>query len=993
VRLRAATLLAAIMVPTLAPAAGQGAAEPSPSVVEATGGNAGSPGAGTADVSASAEQAHEHGVRLLREHQIDAAIQALRQAVALDEKSALYLTDLGYAYLKQRHLVEAENAFKKAILLNPNRPHAYEHLEQSVTQQSQRWEKRQELLRILEQGIDVIKEPELRLRLELSRIRAERSFGLVERARGQIEELLREKKLPRAIEKQLRELRASIEQDKKARALRDWPEPSIDPRDQERLAQCAQTKDPERRKKALNMLTELTLEEPAWRAPRSLRAEILAEQGHYDEAVKEFTVLTRLAPSVASYHRQLGLLLAEHGGLLELERADEALKNALILEPEWSELEQIRQKLAARRYDPEATKRKASQSVPRPTDNAIRLYNEAEDSLDEEPRSPAAAKELVEQALRESPGYVEAAVLLFALTRHIPEATVTALWNDAAGMYALYQEFSRADPPAPRAELDSWLNRAIELGHVEGRLTRALNQKHQGDMALAELELTRYLALVSNQEEVEAVQLLRAELGDKRHDPRKDAILNARWRLEKDDPEGALRALDAPCRAAMEPERLLNLGIVYERLDKGPEALGCYELQLTKAEENEYRTRIGRRAARLLARGDAKLLAHPVAARLPQLAASEPAALWALARRALEAGAGGDAMRYVTRYLAEARADDRFVAAARELQQRLQSKELEQQQGRRRQARLLLGSVGTGLGLLGLVFYLVMFRGSTVARAIRRRPRLFPELARIVRELRHDVLKHRTSALELLQNEQTNIETLRSTMLEPIPTSTMVTEAYARLATRGRACGITLRRLAREPVFGGLVKDLLRAEAALTGKGDRQTILDVDARLRSRHSERLNQLMMLGPRCQLNAAELERWIAALGAEMAGPRQVWTVPALKMSDLNLWCPIEKAALLQIFANLLRNAEIAVGGVANPKIQVSLVSDLDFTGKPLVRLQIADNAPGELTEETVESQDPGRGLGIVRDTARDWNGQLVILPEGEPYRKSVGVQFAQ
>jgi C4-dicarboxylate-specific signal transduction histidine kinase len=229
-------------------------------------------------------------------------------------------------------------------------------------------------------------------------------------------------------------------------------------------------------------------------------------------------------------------------------------------------------------------------------------------------------------------------------------------------------------------------------------------------------------------------------------------------------------------------------------------------------------------------------------------------------------------------------------------------------------------------------------------------------------------------------------------MLEPIPASTVVAEAYARLAVFARAEGVTLRRLQREPVFGGLVKDLLAVERALEGSGDTSTILRLDERLRTIHRERLNQLCALGPRCQLDAASIQRWIAAVEAQLTGKQEPWTVPALEMSDLSLAFPIDEAALFQIFANLLRNAEAAASLAATPKILVSLGRETDFTGQPLVKLKVGDNAPGDLSEERLESQEPGRGLGIIRDTARDWHGRVVLSAESEPYRKSIGVQFA-
>jgi signal transduction histidine kinase len=258
--------------------------------------------------------------------------------------------------------------------------------------------------------------------------------------------------------------------------------------------------------------------------------------------------------------------------------------------------------------------------------------------------------------------------------------------------------------------------------------------------------------------------------------------------------------------------------------------------------------------------------------------------------------------------------------------------------------------------------------------------------------LRHDVIKHRTSALGLLAQTPDALPKIRSTILEPIPTSEVVAEAYIRLAAAARAEGVRLRRLAREPNFGRLAADLRAIERALREGTDVDKLLRLDERLRTLHRDGLQQLLSSGPRCHLDAVQIQAWIAALQAEFAGKKQAWTVPALQMSDLSLALPVDGAAVFQIFANLLRNAQAAVHGCEDPKLLVRVVRQTDPTGQAWVKLQIGDNAMGELSSEDIESQVPGRGLGIVRDTARDWNGHVVIAPESEPYRKTVGVEFA-
>jgi tetratricopeptide (TPR) repeat protein len=906
----------------------------------------------------------------------------------------LFVTDLGYAYLLNEQLSEAESAFKQGIALEPTRPHAYGHLVECILREPNRWEKRTELFGILEQGTIANSDRERRLKIEVARIRAEHGFGSVERAREHIEEALRSHP-PRLVEKQLLEIKASLAEDEKARALRDWPEPDLPAKARERFAVCETMSGSSRKKETLACLTELLAQYPAWRAPRRLRVKILTVQGHYDEAVKDLSTLSRLEPSEPAYFRQLGLLLAEHGGLLELERADVALHMALTLEPEWTELSDVRQRLAARRTESFSSAKQVQQPLPRPTENAQRLYEEAEASLGEGADGRAAALPLVEQALRESPTYVEAAALSYSLTRRVPEKTVEALWRDGARLLALYQECAHIEPAMPRAVLDRWLTRAIELGNVEARLTRALNQRARGDKPGAERELANYLALVGNREEIESVQLLRSELLDKPKSGAgvvREAILNARVRLLANDPEGALRQLDAPCRGSMESDRLLWLGIVYEHQGQVAQALSCYDFGLGQAPADATHVRLGSRLARLLARAEPQWLTSANTTKLAPLVSIEPAAEWALARSALETGKVETAKLHVARYLKAVAPDHRFASAARAMQQKLLASDRLQVERKRHRVQLGLAIAVSVLVLLGLVVYGVWFWGVTVARAVRQRPRLFPELRRVVGHLRHDVLKHRTSALELLAQDPSTLPKLRATLLEPVPVSAVLTEAYTQLRVAARAQGVTLRRLEREPVFGALLKDLRLVERSLDDMRHAPLIQRLDARLRTVHPDQLQRLLAQGPRFELDAVAIQRWIASLQAELTGRGQPWTVPALQMSDLTLPFPVDEGALFQVFANLLRNAQAAVKATAKPKILVRLLREADFAGRTWVKLQIGDNAEAELSDADLENRAPDRGLGIVRDTSRDWHGRIVIQRESSPYHKTLSVEFA-
>ena len=100
-------------------------------------------------------------------------------------------------------------------------------------------------------------------------------------------------------------------------------------------------------------------------------------------------------------------MLAAHGGALEAERADDALRHALTLEPGWTDLRELRDKLARRRA--------VGQRPPAPAARPFRRTSRA--ACISRPRSGfdvgdpmGLGRELLEQALADSPGFVAAAV-------------------------------------------------------------------------------------------------------------------------------------------------------------------------------------------------------------------------------------------------------------------------------------------------------------------------------------------------------------------------------------------------------------------------------------------------------------------------------------------------------------------------------------------------------------------------------------------------------
>jgi signal transduction histidine kinase len=320
------------------------------------------------------------------------------------------------------------------------------------------------------------------------------------------------------------------------------------------------------------------------------------------------------------------------------------------------------------------------------------------------------------------------------------------------------------------------------------------------------------------------------------------------------------------------------------------------------------------------------------------------------------------------------------------------ARQAEERNERERHRQLTAAAVLLGVLLIALVARRRL-HGRTVAAALRRSPSLFPEVGRAVGDVRHDVLKHRAGVLGLIADPGATRDDIRRALTEPQPASEAVAAVYDRLVQAARGLGITLRPLGREPTFGPLCQDLARAEALLrrTSSSDDAALLAIDARLRGAHADRLDALMLLGPRTLLDAGEVGAWIGAVEATTRQGGGGWAAPALMLGDLAVEFPVERGALSAIFANLLRNAQAAVAGQDDARVIVRIDRERDVTGRQVVRLLIGDSAAAALTLEAIDARESGRGLAIVRDLVRQWRGHLVVLAEAAPFSKQVGACF--
>ena len=797
-----------------------GAPDAAPSAADA--GAAVRLGTGTAPPSqrAAARAEHEQAMERLKDGRIEEAAALFSAALSHDPGNAGYATDLGFALGRLGRRAEAETLLRGAIEKDPHRAYAWVNLAEIYADDPTRWERRDAIVAFLEKGLEVLKEDrDRRFHLVLGLANFERAIGRTAAARTRLKPLLAidaDPPLSRPQRKRVLDLLEALALDDRAHALEDWPRPDVARADAAQATEAARALDSGHGDGALPIAEGLVQRYPTWARALVLRARAFEATGRVDEAARDLEVAVNLAPSNALAWRTLGKILAQHGGALEAERADEALRNALTLEPGWTDLRELRDKLARRRATGSKEARPGRVTVP--SEIARGLYQQAEEWI--RVGDPVGlGRELLDQALADSPGFVAAAVSSYALTGKLPPATLEALKNDGPALWALASGVRKLGQTGKKAATSDdvealvrpLIDRAVALDVQEARFARAIARAATGDRAGAVADLTAYVAREPNPEHLAEARALRSEIEDRaspRGDSQPSPELLARIRLLEDKPEWALRALGGPCAREVPADRLVALGLVNEYADRLAAARVCYEMAAATG-GTQGAAALARAAtldARLpdkeLRKADRRTLGAAAAARIG-------AAEWALARLAEAEGDRTTALGRTRRALELAVGNttdgDQWVEAARAADRRLADslradedvrrnrRHPERTGARRRRLRRRPASSRAGAG------------AAARSRArFHRRPALFPDVARAVNELRHDVLKHRASLLGLLADANAPREEIIRTMTEPRPTSVMVATIYDRLTQAALGHGVTLRALAREPVFGAL---------------------------------------------------------------------------------------------------------------------------------------------------------------------------------------------
>jgi tetratricopeptide (TPR) repeat protein len=319
------------------------------------------------------------------------------------------------------------------------------------------------------------------------------------------------------------------------------------------------------------------------------------------------------------------------------------------------------------------------------------------------------------------------------------------------------------------------------------------------------------------------------------------------------------------------------------------------------------------------------------------------------------------------------------------------------------------------------------YRGKSLRQLLERDPKSFPEIARILSLIRHEILKHNTAfladvgrALELdAVDADGRAAVLAQRMFGEKGSDPQVAGSreparlpgiYGRflgyleeLEKVGRAHRVTLNLQRKDPIFGPMIRafeelarrrEELRNLAALR-PGKRlelaKLLLRAGEVLGRQAFDRLSGLIR--ELCIVSVDErmvLETYAQVIGEQQFAGRQL---AALQCTGLGAPIRIFRTDLEDILANVIRNSLRSSMSYARPPVGlgIDLVIELDdVTGLGTLAIRIKDRSTEQLSNEMLRGRYVERGMGITVDLLSRYDGSIAVEPE-PGWSKAVVLRF--
>lgn len=339
--------------------------------------------------------------------------------------------------------------------------------------------------------------------------------------------------------------------------------------------------------------------------------------------------------------------------------------------------------------------------------------------------------------------------------------------------------------------------------------------------------------------------------------------------------------------------------------------------------------------------------------------------------------------------------------------------------------KIYLGIALGSLVLLSIPFALIWrrFRGSSLPQLLERAPACFPEVARILSLIRHEILKHNTAFLadvgRALELDEPDAEA-RATLLARRLFGDDAREVdihrgerrgiygrflgyVAELEQVARAHGVTLNLRRKDPTF----KAMLRAFADVSGKA---TWLRHPGGLGATKKLELAKVLLragdvLGRRAFDRLSDVIRTLCVARVDPEFIAKVYEeiatedkFSAVQIAPLTIEGQGEQIRIFptdlhDILANVLRNSLMSSVMYAEPPIGLGVGLEIevdDITGLTSLAIRIKDRSPERLTNEMLRGRYVERGMGITADLLSRYDGSIAVEPEAG-WEKAVVLRF--
>ncbi len=307
------------------------------------------------------------------------------------------------------------------------------------------------------------------------------------------------------------------------------------------------------------------------------------------------------------------------------------------------------------------------------------------------------------------------------------------------------------------------------------------------------------------------------------------------------------------------------------------------------------------------------------------------------------------------------------------------------------------------------------YRGKSLGQLLERDPKSFPEVARILSLIRHEILKHNTAFLadvgSALAVDDPDADARAAVLAQrlfgdgrpPMPSDTREPARLPGIHGRflgyveeldkvGRAHRVTLNLQRKDPIFGPMIhafEALSKHEAELRHVGIIRPKRRADlARVLARAGEVLGRQAfdrlsgLIRELCVVNVDGA--MIESVYAQLIGEAQFVNQQIAPLLVAGGGAPVRifRTDLEDVLVNLLRNSLRSSLSYARPPVglAVDLVIETDeITGLSTLAIRIKDRSPEQLSNEMLRGRYVERGMGITVDLLSRYDGSIAVEPE--------------